>query len=179
MSVICPRCHGEKTSVFSDSVYKTHGYFCEDCKKDFGVDDGKTFKNYEEKMTEFYYRHTFKDQSTKEITFKKSEKGIQLSASITKDKILSVSDPVAIDDGLYNSLALFAFEKAFLLDWENSMTAFITKDSEFYTIEVKFSDPELKPIKKEGYKMPVYLMAFDNLFDSIFESLKYNDQEKH
>ena len=71
MKVYCPYCGNSEATPFSDSVYKNHGFECDSCHKDFGVDDGKTFVEHENNLGEFYFRYTEKDGSSLSVDIKK------------------------------------------------------------------------------------------------------------
>ena len=53
MKVYCPYCGNSEATPFSDSVYKNHGFECDSCHKDFGVDDRTTFIYHENNVGEF------------------------------------------------------------------------------------------------------------------------------
>ena len=73
MSVICPKCGKENTVPFSDIKLNQHGFECQDCHKDFGVDDGKTLKEWEDSLVDFFYERVYKDKSKKRISNRKTE----------------------------------------------------------------------------------------------------------
>ena len=82
MSVICPHCGKENTVPFSDSVYHTHGYECEDCKKDFGVDDGKKLKEKEDNLVSFSYEKKHKDGEENRVLIEEKDGKILLEPSV-------------------------------------------------------------------------------------------------
>jgi DNA-directed RNA polymerase subunit RPC12/RpoP len=169
MSTICPRCGKENTSMFSDSVYKTHGFFCEDCKKDFFVDDGKTIAEHEKHLTDFFYQHTNKDGVTYRIYIQQVGNKVTLAPSMIKNKMMIPYEKMDITP-MWDELKRVLFEKMFILDWDKQLTGFLTgKNDESYKIEMKYSLAVYPDVSYEGRnKFPPYFKVLEQLFANFF-----------
>ncbi len=170
MSVICPRCGKENTIPFSDSVYHTHGYECEDCKKDFAVDDGKKIKEWENDLLSFEYERVYKNQTKKRILIQVDEKEnkVMLTPSIVyPDKKLQ---PIESQDltAFYPSLKVLLFEKLFILDWNRINVGLILGQDESFSIKMKFrTKPEIT--FSGTNRFPPYFKVLEDLFAFFFE----------
>lgn len=169
MNIICPRCGKDNTIPFSDIKDHTHGYECQDCKKDFGVDDGKKLKEWEDELTAFSYERTFKDGSKKKLVIKDDGNGkILLSPSIIyPDKMMQPIQPQDITANYPNLKELF-FEKIFILDWNRIGVGLLLGKDESYEIRMKFkTKPELSFSGTNSF--PPYLKVLNQLFEPFFE----------
>lgn len=169
MSVICPHCGKENTVPFSDSVYKTHGFECQDCHKDFGVDDGKTLKAKEKDLSAFYYEHKDKEGECKRIKIEEKDGKVLLEPSILhKNHMLEPIETQDITD-MWEKLKVLLFEQLYILDWDRSLTGFVTGRDETYKLILTFKAED--PITYTGVnRFPPYLKALDNLFSYFFET---------
>lgn len=170
MNIICPHCGKDHTTPFSDSVFHTTGYECEDCKKDFGVDDGKTLKEYEDSLISFEYERTLKDQTKKKIVVSRNEKTNKVTISPSIVYPNKMMQPVEAMDltSSFEMLKNIIFEKIYILDWDRNLTGLLLGKDESYSIVMKFtSKDEIRLIGTN--KFPPYLVVLDQLFSSFFE----------
>ena len=169
MNVICPRCGKDNTVPFSDSVYHTSGFECQDCHHDFGVDDGKTLKEWEDELTSFTYEKTTKGGDKRTIKIAPNDKGqIMITPSILySNKMLQ---PIAPQDmtPLWEYLKKLFFEKIYILDWNRTNVGFITGKDETFSVHMTFATKQ--PITITGTNLfPPYLKILDQLFDPFFQ----------
>ena len=173
MNTICPRCGKDNTLPFSDSAFHTHGFECEDCKKDFGVDDGETFKQYEKLLTEFSYKRKDLNGDTKQVVIQKEKETIYLIPSILyANKMLQPFEKVDISS-FWPALKKLFFEQIYILDWEENSQGL---GKEEYEIHMKFFLAMRKDISLKGKgKLPPYLIVLDQLFASFFQMEENHD----
>lgn len=173
MSTICPICGKEDTLTFMDTVTKEHGFHCEDCHHDFGVDDGSKLSKYEKNLSSFHYES--KEKGTVKIVDIVS-KGNEATFVLTLKKPDALSylktDPMDFSSD-YESFKKFLFENLFFLDWIESNKDSTKEHEKEVTIECIYKLGLLPPIKKEyALSFPPYLVALERLFDTLFENLK-------
>ncbi len=170
MKVYCPYCGNSESTPFSDSVFKTHGYQCDNCHKDFGVDDGKTMTDHEKNLTEFYFRYTDKDQSSLQIDIKKEGDQIYLYPSkILSDKRLQPYEKIDFS-AQFEGFKKLIYEQLFLLDWPKTSTGFVTGKDESFEIRLKYDlsiYPEDKFIGTNAF--PKLFPVLKNIFFTLFE----------
>ncbi len=170
MNVICPRCGKENTTPFSDTVFHTHGYECADCKKDFGVDDGKTFSEWEKELNYFEYERVHKDKTKKKLVIAMDEKTghVMLSPTIVyPNRMMQPIEPQDITES-FDVLKQLIFEKLFILDWDRISVGLLLGQDESYSIRMKFtSKPEIS--YSGTNRFPPYLKVLEQLFSSFFE----------
>lgn len=171
MSIICPHCGKENTSAFSDTVYHTHGYFCEDCHKDFAVDDGKTLLDHEKNLTDFFYQHTDKEGVTYGIYIQKVGDRVTMAPSLVQNKMMTPYEKLDITP-MWEELKRVLFEKMFILDWDRELTGFLTgTNDESYKIEMKYALSLYPDATYQGTnKFPPYFKALQQLFSGFFVS---------
>ena len=169
---ICPKCGKENTSLFSDTVDKTHGYHCDDCNIDFGVDDGKKINNYESLLSEFYYKKIDKDSTVHEVSIKKIGSSSELVLTLIKDNVKTVSNTIDFSS-YFESFKKLLFENLFILDWQDSTNGIILENNnESYELEIKFRLGLLPTIKKDGINsFPPYEIALERILLSLFEGM--------
>ena len=168
MSVICPKCGKENTAMFSDSVYKTHGYECQDCHKDFGVDDGHSIAEYIDELTVLDYERISKDKTKKSIKIELlADKVIMTPAILYPNKMIQPiekQDITPMGDALKDLL----FNKIFILDWNRINIGLMTGNDESFSIKLTFKTKD--PILLSGTnRFPPYLKVLDQLFEGFFE----------
>ena len=169
MSVICPRCGKENTVPFSDSVYHTHGFECEDCKKDFGVDDGKKLKEKEDNLLSFSYERKHSNGEENRVLIEEKDGKVLLEPSVLHaNKMLEPIEPQDISD-MWPKLKTLIFEQLYILDWDKTLVGFITPNEESYRLVLTFKDKEEITYTGEN-KFPPYLKALDHLFGYFFET---------
>jgi hypothetical protein len=168
MSVICPRCGKDNTIPFSDSVYHTHGFECQDCKKDFGVDDGTKLKEWEQELLSLEYEREDKDHTKKIIEITIAEDKVTLTPSIIyPDKM---KQPIESQDitPMKDNLLQLIFEKLYVLDWNRINVGFVTGKDETFELRLNFkTKPEIS--YSGTNRFPPYLKVLDQLFSSFFE----------
>lgn len=169
MSITCPRCGKNNTSLFSDSVLKSTGFFCEDCKKDFGVNTEGELQLKEENLLEFYYKRVTSDGITYRIHIQDYDGKVLMTPSIVKDKMLTPFESVDFSD-MWEQFKSLLFEKIFLLDWNPSLTGF-GDGVDSYEVELKYKDKKYPDVLFTGTNLfPPYLIVLDQMFMEIFES---------
>lgn len=170
---ICPKCGKENTSTFVDTKDQTHGYHCDDCNEDFGVDDGKKLKRYEDLFTEFFFKKKDKDNSVKEVLIKKnSDSDCSLILTVIKNNQKIVSEPIDFSSFIEQFKKLL-FENLFVLDWIDSTSKKDTNGiTESFELEIRFKLGLLPPIKKDGINdFPPYEIALERILFSLFEGM--------
>lgn len=175
-NIICPRCGKDNTIPFSDIKDHTHGFECQDCKKDFGVDDGTILKSWEDELICFEYERTQKDQTKKKLIIEEKEGKIFLTPSIIyPNKMMQPIEPVDITD-MYSQLKNLIFEKLYILDWNRINVGLLLGNDEEFEIKMKFKN---KPtITYSGTnQFPPYLKVLDQLFSGFFE-IQENESTK-
>ncbi|MCI1734684.1 MAG: hypothetical protein LKM30_03005 [Bacilli bacterium] len=180
-AITCPRCGSDNTSSFFDSVLKTQGYHCEDCKMDFGVDDGKSWKQHEELLTSFTFRHTIPQGQTVKIVMEKGlDNKVSLTPTIVQNGLVSTAEPITDFGDMFPEFTKLIFEKLYILDWPDKLEGVVTdKDPESYFIGMTFKDDLLPSITKEGMaKVPPYLIVLDKLFGTLFDNFRFSDEIK-
>lgn len=170
MKVYCPHCGNGESTPFSDSVYKTHGYQCDSCHKDFGVDDGKTLSEHENNLTEFYFRYTEKDGSSLQVSIKKEGENVYLYPSkILTDKRLQPYEKIDFTSQ-FEGFKKLVFEQLFLLDWPKTSTGFVTGKDESFEIRLKYN---LSLYPEDIYRgtnaFPKLFPVLKNIFSTLFE----------
>lgn len=168
MNIICPICGKENTQVFSDSVYHTHGYYCEDCKKDFGVDDGKNIQDHEEKLDDFFYQYQ-KDEITYRIAIKRIGDKVTLTPSLIENKMLTPFEEMDFTS-IYEEFKKVLFEKMYILDWPKNLTGFVTgTNDESYKIQMKYSFSAYEDDCYTGTnQFPPYFKVLRDMFQKFF-----------
>ncbi|MFA6625066.1 MAG: hypothetical protein WCS80_04825 [Bacilli bacterium] len=176
-NTICPICGKDDTETFFDRKLHQQGYHCLSCNRDFGVDDGKKIKQYEDELNDFVYERVEKDSTIKRIYIKKILDKVTLKPELIKNKVLQPYQEADISD-LWPTLKKFLFEQIYILDWPDTLTGFLTgKNDESYEIDMKFQLALINPIVKKGEALlPPYLKALDTLFSSFFEINTENEQ---
>ncbi len=170
---ICPKCGKENTSSFVDTKDNTHGFHCDDCNLDFGVDDGKKLKKYEDLLVEFFYRKKEKDNTIKEVLIKKTnDSKFDLILTVIKNNQKTVSEPIDFSSYI-DQFKKLLFENLFILDWNNSTSkTSTTGEFESYELDIKFKLGLLPPIKKDGINdFPPYEIALESILFSLFEGM--------
>jgi hypothetical protein len=169
MSVVCPMCGSEDTMPFADVVLNSHGYHCQHCDKDFGVDKDNIISKNEEYLEEFSYEKRLKDSIRIVKIHKYSPQDIKLSLSVIKNKMLQPYEDIDFKD-MFEPFVRMLFEKAFILDWPDNISE---KEEEFnfsYKIELNYSFNRCKKVIKTGLnKEAIYLKVLDSLFDFFFQ----------
>lgn len=168
MNVICPKCGKENTVPFSDIKLNQHGFECQDCHKDFGVDDGKTLKEWEDSLVDFFYERVYKDKSKKRISIQVKEDKVLLCPSIVYPN--KMMQPIEAQDitMMWPALKELFFEKIFILDWNRINVGLVTGADESFDIKMKFtSKPDMT--FSGTNRFPPYLKVLDQLFESFFE----------
>lgn len=170
MKAYCPYCGNSESTPFSDSVYKTHGYQCDSCHKDFGVDDGKTLLLHETNLTEFFYSYTDKDGVTLRIEIKKEGDQFYLYPSkILSDKRLQPYEKIDFTTQFEGFKALL-FEQLFILDWPKISTGFVTGKDESFEICLKYDHSFYPEDKFTGTNaFPKLFPVLKNIFTTLFE----------
>ena len=170
MKVYCPYCGNSEATPFSDSVYKNHGFECDSCHKDFGVDDGKTFLEHENNLGEFYFRYTEKDGSSLSVDIKKEADKVYLYPSrILADKRLQPYEKIEFTEQ-FEGFKKLIFEQFFILDWPKVSTGFVTGKDESFEIRMKYNlslFPEDKIIGTNAF--PKLFPVLKNIFSSLFK----------
>lgn len=170
---ICPKCGKENTSSFVDTKDQTHGFHCDDCNQDFGVDDGKKIKKYEDLFSEFFFRKKEKDNSIKGVLIKKnSDDKFDLVLTTIKNNQKTVSEPIDFTSFIEQFKKLL-FENLFILDWNNSISKISSDDKfESFELEIRFKLGLIPPIKKDGINdFPPYEIALERILFSLFEGM--------
>ena len=168
MNIICPKCGKENTIPFSDSEFHTHGFECEDCHKDFGVDDGKMISTYIQDIKEFHYERIYKDQIKKELTIKFDEHITTLTPTITYPN--KMKQPIEDQDltPMKDALLDLFFNKCFILDWNRTNLGLLTGKDESFSITIKFHQKDTITISGTN-RFPPYLIVLDQLFEDFFK----------
>lgn len=165
MNIICPKCGKDDTVPFSDSVYKTTGFECHNCKKDFGVDDGHVTQSHEDKLCFFLFNYQKEDGSIFNIKIEKIKTGkVLLTPTITlPDKRIQPYEPIDFTDS-FMALVKTLFEKTFILDWPKNKVGDL---KESYKIEMKYTNeyPDTT-FEGKGY-LPPYFKALDYIFETL------------
>ncbi len=172
--MICPKCGSDKTTSFVDVKENTHGFQCENCHQDFGVDDGKKLHQYEDYLSQLYFRKTEKDGLIREVLVEKiSKDDIKLYLTLTQNKVQTKAEPIDFAP-YFDSFAQLLFEKLFVLDWnENENGILLEEGNSSYELEIRFRMGLLPTIKKTGTnKFPPYEIGLENLFASLFEEME-------
>ncbi len=82
--------------------------------------------------------------------------------------MLEPIEPQDITD-MWQKLKVLFFEQLFILDWDKTLTGFITPQSESYRLVLTFKDKEEITYTGEN-RFPPYLPALDHLFEYFFET---------
>ncbi len=169
MKIYCPYCGNGEATPFSDSVFHTHGYECDSCHKDFGVDDGKTIIEHENGLQEFFFRHTEKDGSSIQVSIKKEGNQVSLYPSkITEDHRLQPYEKIDFT-AQYDGFLKLIFEQLFLLDWPKVSTGFVTGKDESFEIRLTYQVGTFEEDRYLGTAaFPKLYPALKNLFACLF-----------
>ena len=160
--MICPFCGKENVSSFADTVFHTTGFCCEDCHKDFGVNDGKTLAELENELIYCYFvKKDGEDCKTIEI-IKEKEETLLTPTRFHEQKLIAYKK-VNIDS-LFKTFKKVIFENFFILDWESKEKVDTSKN--YYQIILKFENHPMITIQNE--KFPPYMNGFDQLFLPFF-----------
>lgn len=176
MSTICPICGKEDTLTFMDTLTHEHGFHCESCHHDFGVDDGEKLIKHEKNLSSFRYESK-EDGEEKRVDISSKGNSTTLVLTLKKKDSLSYlkTDPIDFSSD-FESFKKFLFESLFFLDWIESNKDMTKEHKKEVTIECIYKLGLLPPIKKEyAESFPPYLVALERLFDTLFESLKETD----
>ena len=160
--MICPYCGKENVSVFSDSVFHNHGFHCEDCDKDFGVNDGSNLLSLEQDLKACYFKKIEKDDH-KIVEIQKKEDGIILYPTRFKEQKSFAYKKVNIEN-LFSTFKKVIFENFFILDWPNSEV--IDESKDYYQVILEFNHHETITIQNNDF--PPYLAGLDKLFLPFF-----------
>ena len=172
--MICPKCGKDKTTSFVDVKDNTHGYHCEECRQDFGVDDGRTLSRYEDYFSELFFRKEEKDHTIREVSIKKLAKDdVKLYLTIVKARVRTDCEPIDFSPFL-DEFGKLLFEKLFVLDWKDDSEGIVLEDgNESFSLEIRFRMGLLPTILKKGNNMfPPYEVALENIFESLFEQME-------
>lgn len=168
MSINCPRCGKEDTIPFSDTVLKTHGFECQTCHKDFGVDDGHTFSQYEEELLLLEYERIGKDKTKKSITIEFLDDKTWITPQIVySNKMLQPIEKQEITP-MAESFKKLLFEQLYILDWNRINLGLITGSDESFTLKLKFKHKDSITFSGTN-RFPPYLVVLDQLFEGFFE----------
>lgn len=167
MNVICPKCGKENTVPFSDSVFKQTGFECEDCKSDFGVDDGIILHNHIQLLNYFYFTHTLKTGVTENITIQKEDNKVVLKLEKVENKILQPYESVDFTNDFENFKSLL-FEKLFILDWNKTNIGLKVDSDESFKIILKYEKEYEDYIISGINKLPPYFKILDMIFSTLF-----------
>lgn len=169
MKIYCPYCGNGEATPFSDSVFHTHGYECDSCHKDFGVDDGKKLKDHEEKLSSFYFRYTDKEGESIQIKIEKEGDKITLAPSkINKEHLLQPYEKIDFT-AQWEGFKKLIFEQLFLLDWPKVSTGFMTGKDESFEIRMDYESNAFEEDKYIGTaSFPKLFPALKNLFACLF-----------
>lgn len=171
MKPICPFCGSSESIPFSDSVFKTHGFECEKCHKDFCVDDGKVLSEHENNLIQFRFRHIYKDGSIIRVTIEKNGDSIFLTPSkITSDRMLQPYSKIDFTNE-YPGFVKLIYEGLSILDWPLQSTGLMTgKNDESFEIVLKYNNGIYPESKISGTNnTPVLFPILEQLFSSLFE----------
>ena len=170
MNVICPICGKDHTVPFSDSVYKTCGFECSDCKKDFGVDDGKTIKEHIDSLGYFSFTHKLKNGTTEKVVImKNNDKAVLKMSFIDENKFLHPYQDIDFTASFTPFIEML-FKKLFILDWKRDSLGILTGNDESFEIEMRYNLNKFDDtIIKGTNSFPVYFKALDTIFSSLFE----------
>lgn len=168
MSVICPKCGNDDVSPFSDIEFHTHGFECHTCKEDFGVDDGKTIKEFEDDLISLQYQKIDKDQTKKRLIIEEENSEYFIKPSIIyPNKLLQPIEPQNIDE-LWETLKTILFEKLFVLDWNNNLSGLMLGKDESFSLILTFKTKGTLTYTGTN-KFPPYLTVLEQLFAPFFE----------
>lgn len=165
MNVICPRCKSEDTIPFSDSIYKTHGYQCNCCKEDFGVDDGTTLKGFENAVEEIHITHIYADSTSYTIDIYRSENGCFLTPSRIDDKRMKIPYQSIDFSNSIDGFIKLLFEQLFILDWKSEEDT----EGDRIVIDIKYNSNVGDITIKQGKDRSPYFQVLEMMFTSLFE----------
>ena len=172
--MICPKCGSDKTTAFVDVKDNSHGFSCEECHQDFGMDDGKKLARYEDFFSQLYFRKTEKDGTIREVQIEKIDKtDVKLFLTLTEKGVKTSAEPIDFSP-YFDSFVKLLFEKLFILDWnDNENGILLEKDNASYELEIRFRMGLLPTLKKVGTnKFPPYEIGLENLFSSLFDEME-------
>lgn len=168
MSIICPKCGKDDVIPFSDSEFHTHGFECHTCNEDFGVDDGKTIKEYIDDLISIEYEKIEKDQTKKRLSILEENGKYLIKPSIVyPNKLLQPIEPQDISQ-LWKTLKTIIVEKLYILDWNPSTLGLMKGKDESYSLILKFKTKPTLTYKGIN-KFPPYLKALEQIFSPFFE----------
>lgn len=169
MSEVCPKCGSENVTPFSDSVYKTHGFECENCHHDFGVDDGKMLDEKISSLISIYYERKGKDGVSKRIEIKEENKKVTVTPSILyPNKYLQPITPQELPVDVFTQFKSILVKNIFILDWNEENNGLLTLPDETFKVILTFNNNETKTIKGVN-KFPPYLVVLDQIVSSFYE----------
>lgn len=180
MNVICPHCGKDNTVPFSDSVYKTTGFECQDCHKDFGVDDGKQIADRIRLTNEFIFSHTDKEQNTYKVQILKiNDKATLKMSKVFKNKMVQPYTPIDFTKEFPGFIEML-YRQLFILDWPKDNIGFITQDSESFEIDLRYTLHAYDDVKITGInQFPVYFKVLDTIFSSLFLEEPADEEQKN
>lgn len=162
--IICPKCGKTNVSSFYDTVFKTQGYYCQDCKLDFAVDDeNHSLDKKIEKIKSFSFLFKDNDENFKEIIIENNKDKI-LIINETKDNQPIKHDIININDE-YTKLIEVIYKQFFLLDFP----VYKNYDNKinYTSIIINFIDEKVEFNYNEN--KPYYVDLIKAIFSSFFE----------
>lgn len=159
----CPNCGSEQVFSYQDEEKNLKGFYCDDCKHTFGLDDGKRFKELEDALIYCSFKKKEGDDY-KLVTISQVDDDIILAPTRFLNKKPIAYKKVNVKD-FYSMFKKVIFENFFILDWNNEKT--IDEEKDYYQIVLKFADRE--DIIIQGNKFPPYIAEFDKLFLPFFK----------
>lgn len=180
MNIICPRCGKDHTIPFSDSVYKTTGFECEDCHQDFGVNDGKTLEDRIRFTNELLFSYTDKKQDTYKVEILKiNEKATLKMTKIFKNKMVQPYTPIDFSNE-YQGFVEMLYRQLFILDWPRENVGFVTEDAESFEVIIRYTLHAYDDVTITGVnQFPVYFKVLDTLFSSLFLEEGQDEEQKN
>lgn len=164
-AIICPICESNNTIPFSDTIFKTFGFECQNCHSDFGVNSTKDeISNYINNVSEFYFTYKESEKLYKVfITTLNSNSYLIATYNDLDKKVMSNEiDFTSVSKYFFETL----FKNLFILDWKSKKVS----EENFLEIVIKFKN-DLETIKIITDKYTIYYNFFREVFTPIFDQL--------
>lgn len=162
--IICPKCGKSNVSSFYDTVFKTQGYYCQDCNLDFAVnDENHSLEKKLNKIKSIYFLFQDNKENFKEVIIENNQNKILIINEKKNNKLLK-HDIININDE-YTKLIDVIFKQFFLLDFP----IYKTYDNKinYTSIIINFIDE--KKVFNYNQNKPYYVDLIKTIFLSFFE----------
>ena len=116
MSIICPKCNSDDTTLFSDTLTKENGLTCLNCKKDFGIIDQTNVNKLLNELNKLEISYQINENKYVYI-FTKDNKNVNLKIDTIIDSIHNDYDIIDFSS-TFEHFFDFILTNFFILDLE-------------------------------------------------------------